>query len=239
MNRLKNFIIIAETKESYDKLENVRDYLCVKRKEYLSYYKGPIWRVLKKYLIKNNNSFKEFDVQQFDGRIHKEVMIKVNDKDLKPLSNSFVYYDGKLIKLLVDEKNKVIKKYVLYRGVVSQEYAEINKKFITEVFNIQDGQDSYFRINNYMEFEVNNELLNKRVSEYFEGDIMEINGSEEVGTIDDFISIKIDSPRVKNILKQREDLKIDLNVYSKLPVNIDMKIKKNEISNLEVNIIDI
>lgn len=78
-------------------------------KEKFVYNRWQIWRGLKKYLVKNNNSFKEVYVEQFDGRIHKEVCINVSDKEYKPLSDSFVYYDGKLIKLLVDEKNKVIK----------------------------------------------------------------------------------------------------------------------------------
>lgn len=90
-----------------------------------------------------------------------------------------------------------------------------------------------------MEFEVNNESSNEHLIGCFEEDIIQINNSDEVGTVDDFISIKIDSPRVKKILKEREDLKIDLNLYSKLPVNIDAEMKNNEISNLKVKIIDI
>lgn len=35
MNKFNNFMIIAETKESYDKLENEIDYLCVKRSSYI------------------------------------------------------------------------------------------------------------------------------------------------------------------------------------------------------------
>ncbi|EHJ02391.1 hypothetical protein CDLVIII_5928 [Clostridium sp. DL-VIII] len=238
MNKLRSFMIITEIKENCDKLENDRDYLLIKRKEHFIYDKRPIWRELKNYLAKNNESFKEVDIEQLDGRVNKGVIVEINN-EVKELPDLFRYFSGKLLKLVFDEKNKVIKKYILHRGVVNQDYSEINKKFLTEIFNIKNGQDSYYRINNYIEFEVNNEFMNKSLLNYFEEDVIKINEPYEISSVDDFVNIKIDSTRVKEILKEEDDIKMTINLYSKVSVNIDKEMENNEIYNLKMNVINI
>lgn len=238
MNKLRSFMIITEIKENCDKLENDRDYLLIKRKEHFIYDKRPIWRELKNYLVKNNESFKEVDIEQLDGRVNKGVMVEINN-EVKELPDLFRYFSGKLLKLVFDEKNKVIKKYIFHRGVVNQDYSEINKKFLTEIFNIKNGQDSYYRINNYIEFEVNNEFMNKSLLNYFEEDVIKINEPYEISSVDDFVNIKIDSTRVKEILKEEDDIKMTINLYSKVSVNIDKEMENNEIYNLKMNVINI
>lgn len=217
MNKFKNFMIIVETKEIYDKLENDRDYLLVKKKGYFIYYKWFILRELEKHLVKNEISLEKID----------------------ELVDIFKYYDGKSLKLVVDEENKVIKRYVLYRGKVNEQYAEINKKFLTEIFNLQNVQYPWIRINNYMEFEVNNEILDKQLIDCFEKDVIEINKPYESGFIDEFRNIEVDSPRVKNILKKNHMFELNIDLYSKVPVNIDKEMENNEIYNLKMNVINI
>lgn len=238
MNKLRSFMIITETKENCDKLENDRDYLLIKRKEHFIYDKRLICRELKNYLVKNNESFKEVDIEQLDGRVNKGVIVEINN-EVKELPDLFRYFGGKLLKLVFDEKNKVIKKYILHRGVVNQDYSEINKKFLTEIFNIKNGQDSYYRINNYIEFEVNNEFMNKNLLNYFEEDVIKINEPYEISSVDDFVNIKIDSTRVKEILKEEDDIKMTIDLYSKVSVNIDKEMENNEIYNLKMNVINI
>ena len=237
MNKFKNFMLITEAKEHYDKLENDRDYSLIKRKERFIYDKSPIWRALKKYLVKNNDSFKRIDMEQQDGRVNKEVIVEINN-EIKRLSDLIRYYDGKLLKLVIDEKNKTIKRYALYRGMVNEEYSEINKKFLTEIFNIENGQDSYFRINNYMEIKVNNEFMNKRLVDFLEKDVVEINKPYEIGSVDDFLNIKIGSTQVKEILKKNEDFKMTVDLYSQVHVNIDEEME-NKIDNLKMNVINV
>lgn len=237
MNKFKNFMLITEAKEHYDKLENDRDYSLIKRKERFIYDKSPIWRALKKYLVKNNDSFKIIDMEQQDGRVNKEVIVEINN-EIKRLSDLIRYYDGKLLKLVIDEKNKTIKRYALYRGMVNEEYSEINKKFLTEIFNIENGQDSYFRINNYMEIKVNNEFMNKRLVDFLEKDVVEINKPYEIGSVDDFLNIKIGSTQVKEILKKNEDFKMTVDLYSQVHVNIDEEME-NKIDNLKMNVINV
>lgn len=115
---------------------------------------------------------------------------------------------------------------------------EINKKFLTEIFNIEDGQDSYFRINNYFELEVNNEFMNKRLVDFLEKDVIEINKPYEIGFVDDFVNIKIDSTRVKEILKEDDDLKMTVDLHSKVSLNIDEEME-NKIDNLKMNVINV
>lgn len=238
MNKFKNFMLITEAKEHYDKLENDRDYSLIKRKERFIYHKRLIWRELKKYLVKNNDSFKKVDMEQPDGSINKEVIVEINN-EIKKLSDLFRYYDGKPLKLVVDEENKIIKRYALYRGMVNQEYLEINKKFLTEIFNIEDGQDSYFRINNYFELEVNNEFMNKRLVDFLEKDLVEINKPYEIGSVDDFVNIKINSTRVKEILKKYNNIEMTADLYSKVSLNVDEEMKNNKIYNLKMNFINV
>ena len=237
MNKFKNFILITESKEHYDKLENDRDYYLIKRKERFIYHKRLIWSELKKYLVKNNASFKKVDMEQPDGRINKEVIVEINN-EIKRLSDLFRYYDGKPLKLVVDEENKTIKRYALYRGMINQEYLEINKKFLTEIFNIENGQDSYFRINNYFELEVNNEFINKQLVGFLEEDVIKINKPYEIGSVDDFVNIKMDSPRVKEILREYNDFKMTIDLYSKVSLNVDEEMKNNKIHNLKMNVIN-
>lgn len=217
MDKFKNFMIVSETKEGYDKLENDINYFLVKKRGYFSYYRWFIFRELEKYLVKNKILLKKFD----------EVV------------DIFRYYDGKPLKLVVDEENKIIKRYILYRGRVKEQYAESNKKFLTEIFNLQNGQYPWIRINNYMEFEVNNEILDKQLIDYFEKDVIEINKPYEMGFVDQFTNIKIDSPRVKNILKNNDRFELKIDLYSQVNVNIDEEMENNKIDNLKMNVINV
>lgn len=215
MNKFKNFIIIAEIKEVHDKLEDDINHLLVKKKEYFRYYKWFILKELEKYLVKNKISLKKAD----------------------EFLDTFKYYDGKLLKLVVDEENKIIKRYVLHRGRVNERYAEINKKFFTEIFNLQNGQYPWIRINNYMKFEMNNEILDEQLIDYFEKDLLEINKPYEIGLIDEFRNIEVDSPRVKNILKRNDRFELKIDLYSEVPVSIGQEMENNEIYNLKINLI--
>jgi len=227
MNKYLNFAIIAETKEDFNDLKDSRDYNLIKEGSKVSYDNKIICKQLNKYL----RTQKESKIKYKCGAIFGKEIEKVYDV--------FAYSYGRLIKLIVDEKNKTVTKYILYQGSVYREYADINRKFITEEFYIEDGQDSYSRINNYMEFDGNMDTSINRIVNKFLEDVIEINNPYDIIANNEFSNIKIESPKVKEIFKRRDDLKMNIDLYSKVSVNIDEEIKDNKIENFKINLINI